>query len=217
MKGNDAEEQRPDFARRRTKEEVIERLVVVNNPEAPLPLLYHQLPKGSDRGEVFLMSNCARELWISTSEQLGFFNLIPHKDAISLEKWDAYEFLLKLKCGLLSADKGEAQVSGQMNHALDVLQKHSPNHALYWTPLLAMLKEDSAAIRDAIIQPAFIQSRDPAVRIELLKVAETACHHARVAREHGTRIRKEALQLPPEKFMSAMQQWIVASARGQRQ
>src|SRR5579872_4993132 len=121
----------------------IEKLILFELPkpgDIHMPHLYMHVPSTKEWYSIMKVATCARELWLTTQEEMEAARLnIPVTAKRTAEGWDVYERMLKFKCGLLSAHPGEAMISGSISNAWEELRQ--PNEDLYrrWMPFMSML------------------------------------------------------------------------------
>ncbi len=193
-----------------TSDEIpIAELVAVEIPltrTEEVPHLYRTLSK--DKWfSLWRISSCAREMWIAPAGEIAALAPIPPANAQRYAGWDVYERLLTVKCGLASKNIGDTMISGDVEAGWQNLREYNSELYWRWMPFMSMLQEDSRKIREKFVGP-YHTTPNPRDRDTLIEKATAACHYARIARENGTKIRVDSLQLPLDAFLVSMQKWI---------
>lgn len=121
--------------------------------------LFHKLKSSSNTAcsfeinaqrKIFQINTCQRDLWILPSSCSLF--VPPEEQMDFLSGADAYEFLLRVACGLESAIIGETDVFGQIKKSWREFEKKAPDEAAALRPWIQKLFEDTKWIRKEFIQ-----------------------------------------------------------------
>jgi len=153
--------------------------------------------------ELLIINTCERDSWITTRQQVEGKDGNWEREANKyLEGHDAYEFLLRMKCGLESMDKGEVMISGQINQKYDTIGLEHKNPDLHKSlnPIIVALTEDSRKIRHMFIEEYHKRENLSEARPFLI-LAANACTNCVYARKIGKKAKREHLHLSPPEFV----------------
>lgn len=95
----------------------------------------------------FCLDTCLRRLWISTSPTITDHRVSATIGAERYSGVEAYEFLLRIACGLESAIAGESDVFGQLKESWRSFQTSHADGSSVLEPLMQRLFEDVKEVR----------------------------------------------------------------------
>ncbi len=97
---------------------------------------------------IFRLETCLRELWVVSTDSSPAAARLAQANGFERHHGSrAYEFLLRIGCGLDSEIRGESDVFGQLRDAWREFESRHPAHARELSPVLQRVFEDVKEIR----------------------------------------------------------------------
>src|SRR5690349_14295498 len=104
----------------------------------------HFLPAGECELEAFHIDTCQRTIWVTQQDKIEHF---PQTGAEIFQGQQAYQFLLRVACGLESRVIGETDIFGQLKEAWKKYSKSRNRLSTQLLPWIQRIFEDTKEIR----------------------------------------------------------------------